>query len=213
MDQLEQLKRRIAARKIQCFWRRVQPLNDTCAVTLTRLQPPIFRYYPKHDYTKRPIAYNLEAVLQNIKVSGKLVDPCTREDYDKDDFARMDALTRAYHIPFESPLATRERFLSDVETVAMAVFLGTLQPTDDALYDLLNAWLMRRFFFLVELMHDVARLDRARAAVLCGRMMSMVTGGRDSFRRFHDFFDNDVFVVYTDFIRGLLSAIGEDDVE
>ena len=205
------LQQRVAARKIARFWKRVRPRNDTCAVTLAPLQPPIFRYYPEHDYTKRPIGYDLHAIIQNIKVTGKLLDPCTREDYTTDDFQRLDALTRAYNIPFQSPLAIRERLLNEMDAALFTMFRATLYPPREILHDLLAAATMRPFMILAQSVREMAQLDPDRAMAVCARMLDAIMHNESVFSRFLDILDNEVTVIYTDFVQGMLAGIADEE--
>lgn len=201
--------------RIQRFVRRIKPLEDTCPVSLEPLRPPIFRFYSRRG--ARPIGYNLRAILDNIKVSGKLVDPKTRKKYKDTDIERIHALLQAYDgkgfSMDESPLVARQRRIDELTATAVQMVRNATHPSPDSLRSFFQLWIMSEFYPVYTIVRELAGIDRFTALDVAWRLAQMSTLNSDQalFEGFHTHIDT----VFADDIaacmRGLFVSVLEDE--
>jgi len=181
---------------IQWFWRRTKPRNTTCSLTLEEIdalryqKQPIFRFYP--DPKKgQPIGYSLKAVLQNIAVTGKMQDPCTRTDYSTNDLRRIDALMTAYglHGQFESPLKLRQKKIDELVSQAALMFRFAQMPSDAVLVAVLKPLIYETFTNVSQTLHELAVLDPNAAQNLVGSLAARIRQTSEPFRVYTNFLD------------------------
>jgi hypothetical protein len=199
-----------AARRIARFIRNIRPRNSECSLTLDLLRPPIFRYYPQHNYKQRPIGYSLSAILDYIQVGKRLMDPCTREMYNDDDLRRMDVLIHAYRLHNESPFHTRMCEIRSLESSVACTFESVLRPSDDVLYDVLRNMLRSPFTRLTDDLMVLRRIDRQRALDVALRMRATVQQGYDT-SRIQEFVEQNLPSIVCGMVHCIYSMIKEEN--
>lgn len=200
-----------AARCITRFAKRIQPLNTVCSLTMSELRPPIFRYYPGQDYRRRPIGYSLESIMQGISITGKLVDPCTREEYSERDLKRLETLAVVYHLDseFDTPSVMRSRLLQRTEAEVITIFETILNPSEETLDSVLSGWVYQMFLQIISRLRAVEIIERESARQLVARMISTAYGDR-AFDRYHHYIEGNMRYIFEQFLTSLFEAVSEN---
>lgn len=180
----------LAGLRIKRFFLSKRPLSRTCVLTQEIIKGPIFRYYPNQNHSKQPIGYSLDAILQYIQVTGKDIDPMTREKWSKRDYERIDLLMSRYklHEIYLSPLRARQRRTNELQAKCLLIFRAALRPSN------INDCKNTSYFYNVlieyeETFEELRHLDVAIAIETLHKTRSYFVSLDQPFQRYHDYID------------------------
>ena len=183
-------KRVISGLRIKKFLLRSRPLSMTCVLTQETIKGPIFRYFPNQNHQKRPIGYSLDAILQYIHVTGKDIDPMTREKWTKRDLERIDVLMSRHklHDAYLSPLKVYQKKINELKNTCLLIFRAALRPSDindckdmDYFQDTLSEYL--------DVLNDLRQLDTDEAIKTLCDTRRYFESLHTPFQRYHDYVD------------------------
>lgn len=170
-----------AARKIQRAFRRCRPINATCSLTMEPLEFPIFRFY-SNGRTKRPIAYTLRPLLDYFKVSGKLVDPCTRKKYELTDLERIDRIMNYFQVrDHSSPLAAIAVKMAELRGRIFATFNATMRPSQPLLQMMIDLHLSPLLYALSDQLDELRGISDYAAVDMNHELLYRAHGEQQNF--------------------------------